>query len=218
MRSETADKILEKAKNKKTPYNIELLDIKITILKDVYPPGEESILLAEQLTNSNYGIKKQDFVLDYGCGTGFLGIIAAKLGAKVIAIDINLNAIKNTKINVKNNSVNDSMEIRYGKSFKTVKSKERFDVILASLPYENAKINNILEYAVYDPYLQMRKALFSNTKKHLTEKGRIFFSYSKRAQKITPIQKSGNEFNYRIIVKKIIENEPYIIFLITRKK
>lgn len=217
MRSKTGDKILNRIKSRKTPYVLHLLNTEITVLKNVYPPENESVFLAEQLTNQEYGVKRGEYVLDYGCGTGFLGIVAAKLGARVIAIDINKRAVQNTKLNAKNNNVDKNIDIREGNSFEEIKEIEKFDLILASLPFEQAPAESMLEYAVYDPKLQMRQELFRNAQKLLTIKGRILFNYSERAQKIKPIQESNDNFKYEMIARKIIDNEPYMIFLIQSK-
>ncbi len=51
-------------------------------------------------------VKKSDVVLDVGCGTGILGIVASKLGAKeVVMTDIDPNAITATEHNMKLNNV-----------------------------------------------------------------------------------------------------------------
>lgn len=50
-------------------------------------------------------VKKDDTVLDIGCGTGILSIAAAKLGAKVSAFDIDSRAVEECKINSWENEV-----------------------------------------------------------------------------------------------------------------
>jgi ribosomal protein L11 methyltransferase len=68
-------------------------------------------------------------VLDYGCGTGVLGIACAKLGARsVMAIDNDGWAIKNAYENMKRNRVNHKMRIRLG-SISAV-SRNKFDLIM----------------------------------------------------------------------------------------
>lgn len=44
-------------------------------------------------------------VLDNGCGTGVLGIVAAKLGATVVALDIDEKSVENTQENALSNRV-----------------------------------------------------------------------------------------------------------------
>ena len=69
-------------------------------------------------------------VLDLGCGTGILAILANKLGAKPItAIDIEQLAVDNTRENLNLNYVN--AEVHVG-SVEVVKGRG-FDVILANI-------------------------------------------------------------------------------------
>lgn len=51
-------------------------------------------------------IDEQNTVLDYGCGSGILGIVAARLGAKeVLGVDIDDNAIIASEFNAERNGV-----------------------------------------------------------------------------------------------------------------
>jgi ribosomal protein L11 methyltransferase len=53
-------------------------------------------------------------VIDYGCGSGILGIAAAKLGArKIWAVDIHPQALEATLANATQNDVCDTLEILY---------------------------------------------------------------------------------------------------------
>lgn len=90
-------------------------------------------------------------------------------------------------------------------------------MVLSSLPFENAKPKNNLEYAVYDYRFQMRKALLREIKRYLFQNSRIFYTYSKRAQKISPLEKSNDKFSFEIIDERKIENENYLLYLIKQK-
>lgn len=71
-------------------------------------------------------------VLDYGCGTGILAILAACQGAKqVLAIDIEEAAYENTLENARINGVGAEIEVRQG-TLDTAKGKV-FDIILANI-------------------------------------------------------------------------------------
>lgn len=77
-------------------------------------------------------IKKEDSVLDAGCGTGILAIIAVKLGAKnVDAFDIDEVAVKVTKENCRINNVADSVNA-YRAELKDVEVK-KYDVVVANI-------------------------------------------------------------------------------------
>lgn len=72
-------------------------------------------------------------VLDVGCGTGILSVLASMKGAvKIIAIDNNPWCIENTTENLSLNHII-NCDIRFGTISETVNSEERFDIILANI-------------------------------------------------------------------------------------
>jgi len=84
--------------------------------------------LMVQLTLKQTLLKKR--VLDMGCGTGILAILAAQMGANpVVAIDIDDWSIENTKENAARNKV--GLETRLGGAEEL--KAEKFDVILANI-------------------------------------------------------------------------------------
>ena len=67
-------------------------------------------------------------LLDYGCGSGILGIAAAKLGAaSVLGVDIDRNALTAARDNAANNHVT------LGLSHSGEKLEERFDIVVANI-------------------------------------------------------------------------------------
>ncbi len=73
-------------------------------------------------------------VLDMGSGSGVCAVFAAKLAARVVAVDINPAAVRCTAINALLNGVEHYVEARQGDLFAPV-SGERFDVILFNPPF-----------------------------------------------------------------------------------
>ena len=72
-------------------------------------------------------------VLDVGCGTGILSVLASMKGAvNIIAIDNNPWCIENTTENLALNNIS-NCEIRFGTITETVNSEEKFDIILANI-------------------------------------------------------------------------------------
>jgi ribosomal protein L11 methyltransferase len=73
-------------------------------------------------------------VLDFGTGTGVLGIACVKLGANsVFAIDNDEWAIENTKENVKRNSVQKRMTVQLGSV--SIIPKRNFDILVANIDF-----------------------------------------------------------------------------------
>lgn len=64
---------------------------------------ETTSMMVEAL--KKHGNLKGKRVLDNGCGTGILGIVAAKYGAVVTAVDIDEYSVTNTKENAETNGV-----------------------------------------------------------------------------------------------------------------
>ena len=72
------------------------------------------------------------YVLDMGCGTGILAILAKQLGAtKLLGIDIDEWSIENS---IENAAINNASDIEFKKSDASLlSSQETFDVILANI-------------------------------------------------------------------------------------
>ncbi len=92
-------------------------------------------------------------VLDVGCGTGILSIIAAKLGAKnVEAIDIDEVAVKVALENVTTNKENSNINVFRGVLTDLKQNDKKYDIIVA-----NIIANVIIDLATVIPYYLKRK-------------------------------------------------------------
>ncbi len=89
---------------------------------------ETTVLVAEWLMDTDVKEKK---VLDMGCGTGVLAILAAKMGASsVTAVDNYLYAWENTVENAERNGIK-NIQALHGDA--TLLGDEQFDMILANI-------------------------------------------------------------------------------------
>lgn len=71
-------------------------------------------------------------VLDMGCGTGVLGILAEQLGAAVVLlVEIEPIAAENARVNLERNACH-RCEVRTG-GMEQLRPEERFDVVLANI-------------------------------------------------------------------------------------
>ncbi|OIO15317.1 hypothetical protein COV53_00195 [Candidatus Gottesmanbacteria bacterium CG11_big_fil_rev_8_21_14_0_20_37_11] len=97
--------------------------------ESVYPIGLDSITLSE------VSIKKQfNSVLDLGCGSGILSIIASGHSRYVTGIDLNPRAINFSQFNALLNNV-DNCHFICGDLYIPIKN-EKYDFILSNPPYE----------------------------------------------------------------------------------
>lgn len=91
---------------------------------------ETTQMIVEELLNIN--IKNQR-ILDCGSGTGILGIVAAKLGAKeIVAYDIDEWSTKNTLHNAQLNNI-ENIQVIQGNSAILHDIKQPFELIVANI-------------------------------------------------------------------------------------
>ncbi len=89
---------------------------------------ETTLSMMEIMQDLNFQDKK---VFDYGCGTGILAILAAKMGANsILAIDYDPLSYENTIENCKKNNI-EQIEPRLGEL--SVVNDDEFDIILANI-------------------------------------------------------------------------------------
>lgn len=142
----------------------------------VFKPGRltrTSLLLARSML-----VKEGFEVLDLGCGTGILGLLAAKRGARrVVAIDPNPKAVECTRLNSRVNRLEDRVEVRLGSLFQPLKPGEKFDLILFNPPYLPGRPRNLVEAGWLDSGSLLSK-FFQEAPGRLKPEGLIQLAYS----------------------------------------
>lgn len=144
---------------------------KIEIFENVYKPSEDTFLLYDSITN-NY---KKSF--EVGSGVGLITLKLAKKSNYVLASDISFEATKNTLYNVKQNLLNDKVDIVCGDCLSFLKNKIFFDLIVFNPPYLpsenfNKKIFD-LSWSGGKRGFEITSKFLKEAKKHINEKGTI---------------------------------------------
>lgn len=98
--------------------------------EEVYEPAEDTFLIARNLS-----VERGARVLDMGAGCGILAVLAARNASRVVAVDINPQAVKCTLRNAAANGVSAKVEARLGNLFAVLKAEEVFDLIVFNAPY-----------------------------------------------------------------------------------
>jgi release factor glutamine methyltransferase len=149
---------------------VSFLGTELVVLPGVFPPKEDTVLLAENLPNTGAAT-----VLDVGTGTGALAIWAAQHGAaSVIAVDIAETALRNAKQNVERLGFEGRIEVRRSHVFSSIAPSESFDIILANLPGRNKAAVDDTSAAQWDTGFKAHRALFEGARAHLRPGGAIY--------------------------------------------
>lgn len=197
------------------PYEMKKMGITLQIERNVYPTSQISELLIETILELNKNNIVNKKILDYGTGAGFLAIKLASKGAKVVALDINPYAVKCAKNNSKLNNV--EIDVRKSDCLEAI-NNEKFDIIVAGMPWDNDKAENYMEMALFDTNGRMKKELFAKAGEILEKDGFILMTYANFMMEIQPLENfMGENFEYEIVKEKIIHDELHYILKIKTK-
>lgn len=198
-----------------------------------YGPRTVSVLgktyeISEEVFNPKYYITSEfmarhinaapeDMVLDMGTGSGIQAVTAAQRGSRVVAVDINPEAVKCAKRNAKRNGVEDRVSVLQGDLFSALRNDERFDIILFTPPYLEGFVKTHFDHALFDQNKTLAQRFFADAKKHLKDNGYVQMIYSSIAEP-EKILKISDELDWRhtIIARKKKAFEEFVIFRLTR--
>lgn len=108
-------------------------------------------------------------VLDLGTGSGIGALCAARRGTRVVATDINPEAVRCAQINVLAHHLEQRIETRVGDLFAPV-DNEAFDLILFNPPFYHGRARDLADVAWRSPDVFERFLL--ELPRHLTPQGR----------------------------------------------
>ncbi|MCJ7588234.1 MAG: tRNA (adenine(22)-N(1))-methyltransferase TrmK [Candidatus Aminicenantes bacterium] len=159
----------------------------------------------------------EDMVLDMGTGSGIQAVTAAQRGGRVVAVDINPEAVKYAKKNVKFNGVEERVSVLQGDLFSPLSNDDRFDIILFTPPYLKGIARTNFDRALFDHNKTLALRFFEEAKRHLKENGYVQMVYSSIAEP-EKILKISDELGWRhmIIARKKGVFEEFIIYKLTR--
>ena len=92
------------------------------------------IKLSKRLETISSLVPNNSKIIDIGCDHALLDIYLYqnKISTKIIASDINKNALQNAKENIAKNDLEEKIEIRLGNGLDTIKEKDDVDTVIIS--------------------------------------------------------------------------------------
>lgn len=127
-------------------------------------------------------VKEGEEFLEIGTGTGAIAIFAALRGAgRVVATDINQDAVANAKENVECHNLTEKVTVLHGSLYEPLSPTDKFDTIFWNTPFGYMESEDIstLERAVFDPGYKATRAFIEQAKQHLKPDGRLLIGFSK---------------------------------------
>lgn len=180
---------------------VEDLGIEIAQFETVFWEPADTTSLREWLSASE-AVQGGD-VLEIGTGSGLIAIACLLHGAaRVVATDINPNAIANAGYNAQHLRLEQRLETRLVEAdnpgpFAVIQQGEKFDLIISNPPWEDAEVNEVAAHALYDPNFALLDGLLEHSAAHLREHGSLLLAYGAK-QAIERILLRGPELGWQI--------------------
>ena len=167
----------------KVEFKNELIDnFELTVCPYVFNPrdAESGEVMLEAVTQCIN--KKHKLVIDVGCGSGLLTVAAVKAGAgEVIALDCNPYAVSCTKLNCKDNNIDESrVKVIKSDLFEHLKIEGKADIIIADLPFvdKHVKKDDWIGLSLYDFMLNLNERFLSEAENYIKDDGHVIISFS----------------------------------------
>ena len=166
-------------------YETDALEGALVVSVNVLPPqSKDTIHLFQQgFWCAKDSLPMGASVLDLGCGSGILSILAARRLAsckpRILASDILPEAVATTRINLHRfNLYGTQVEVtRAGDLFEPT-GNQKFDLIVFNAPWVVARCRSRAEIAIHDENQNTVSRFLAQTQGHLTDCGQVLLGYA----------------------------------------
>ena len=190
-----------KEKSKNGVFEVRFGKIFLSVLPNVYDPVAftDTLWFAKQIQK----IVGKKSLLEIGTGSGAIAVSAALNGAKVVATDINPDAVKNARLNTKKTKT--KVDVRQGNLYEPIGKNEKFDFIFWAHPFNNwgTPVSNMLLRSGLDYKYKGLRGYIAGAKKHLNSGGKLLLGTGDSAD-LKTIAEEAKKNGYSLkLLKKI---------------
>ncbi len=191
------------------PKTVTIADCAFVVTPDVFNP---KFFVTSGLMARHLALRPTDEVLDVGTGSGIQAIVAAQQAQRVVAIDVNPEAVVCARANCERNEV-DNVTVLQGDLFEPLTAGERFDVIIFTPPYMEGPVTTLLSRALNDPRKALARRFFAEARNHLEPGGSLLVLYSSIADHEEVIEIAAEHgWQYEQIAVRKMLLETYFIY------
>jgi methylase of polypeptide subunit release factors len=173
-----ATDVLHRSQSEAFPHEIQQLGMPFLVFRNVFSP---KYLPAAEMFARALPFRRGMHFLEIGPGVGVVAVAAALAGAeRVVAIDLNPDAVNNTHANFVKHGVEARADARLGDLFGALRSGEKFDLIFWNVPFfhDTPPQLGLLERSIVDPHYENTKRYMLEGQAHLRPGGRLTVGFS----------------------------------------
>ncbi len=199
-----------KAVQKYGPRRVRVLGRSFEISEEVFNPA---FYFTSMFMAKNIRVTRDDTVLDMGTGSGIQAIIAGQTASRVIAVDINPQAVRYARRNVCANGLDGTVSVVEGDLFSSLDRRCKFDVIIFTPPYLKGRPGNDFERALFDFNKNLLRRFFRDAREYIAAGGYVQMLYSSIAAPAQAL-KIAEEFGWRheVTVRERTLAEEFLIY------
>lgn len=198
--------VLIQSQQEDKPYSVIVLGKEFTVFPNVFSPKYfyDSEFFAKEIE-----VEKNERFLEIGPGSGVVSVWMAMKGANVTAVDINPDAVRNTKENAKLHNLENRITVFEGSLYEPLDQDSQFDTIFWNTPFGYVEDDNIsvLQKAVYDPGYRSTETFIRDAKNYLVPEGRLLIGFSSTLGHMDKLNELLKENGYNTTLLKQITSE-----------
>ncbi|MDP6491227.1 MAG: methyltransferase [Kiritimatiellia bacterium] len=198
------------------PRSVEVMGRTYVVSPEVFNP---KFFITSKFMAEHVSVGAEDEVLDIGTGSGIQAITAGQVARKVVATDINRQAVRCARDNVKQHGLDNTISVLEGDLFSPLPAGLMFTVILFTPPYLEGTLRSNLDHALYDPHKSLAKRFFMGAKPHLKPEGYVQMIYSSIADPASVLRMAGQlGWDNHVLAEKKTLLETFRIYRLTLRR
>lgn len=195
------------------PRQVRVLGKTYEVSEDVFNP---KFYFTSRFMAEHINVKKGDAVLDMGTGSGIQAITAGQKTSHVVAVDINPEAVRYARKNVRANGLENVVTVVEGDLFSPLDRRHKFDVILFTPPYMEGKISRGIDHALFDSNNELIKRFFRAAKEFIAPDGYVQMLYSSIADPADALDIARDlGWRHLLIAREKTFSEIFLIYKLT---